>query len=56
MGTLHIVGTPIGNLEDISERALHVLRQVRLIAAENPQRTRRLLARYEIQTPMMRYT
>jgi 16S rRNA (cytidine1402-2'-O)-methyltransferase len=56
MGTLHIVGTPIGNLEDISERALRVLRQVRLIASENPQRTQRLLARYEIQTPMMRYT
>ena len=56
MGTLFIVGTPIGNLEDISDRALHILRQVRLIAAENPQRTQRLLARYEIQTPMMRYT
>jgi 16S rRNA (cytidine1402-2'-O)-methyltransferase len=56
MGTLFVVGTPIGNLEDISDRALHVLRQVRLIAAENPQRTQRLLARYEIQTPMMRYT
>ena len=56
MGTLYIVGTPIGNLEDISERALHVLRQVPLIAAENPRRTQRLLARYNIKTPMMRYT
>jgi 16S rRNA (cytidine1402-2'-O)-methyltransferase len=56
MGTLFIVGTPIGNLEDISDRALHVLRQVRLIAAENPKRTRRLLARYEIRAPMVRYT
>ena len=56
MGTLYIVGTPIGNLEDISDRALRVLQQVRLIAAENPQRTQRLLARYDIQTPMMRYT
>jgi 16S rRNA (cytidine1402-2'-O)-methyltransferase len=56
VGTLYIVGTPIGNLEDISERALHVLRQVRLIAAENPSRTQRLLARYDISTPMMRYT
>ena len=56
MGTLYIVGTPIGNLEDISARALHTLRQVSLIASENPQRTRRLLARYDIHTPMRRYT
>jgi 16S rRNA (cytidine1402-2'-O)-methyltransferase len=56
MGTLYIVGTPIGNLEDISQRALRVLDRVGLIAAENPQRTQRLLARYEIYTPMMRYT
>ena len=56
MGTLYIVGTPIGNLEDISPRALDVLRRVHLIASENPSKTQRLLARYEIQTPMMRYT
>lgn len=56
MGTLYIVGTPIGNLEDISQRALGVLHRVNLIASENPPRTQRLLARYEIQTPMMRYT
>jgi 16S rRNA (cytidine1402-2'-O)-methyltransferase len=56
MGTLYIVGTPIGNLEDISPRALRVLREVRLIAAENPSRTQRLLARYGISTPMQRYT
>jgi len=56
MGTLYIVGTPIGNLEDISPRALDVLRRVHLIASENPPRTQRLLARYDIQTPMMRYT
>jgi 16S rRNA (cytidine1402-2'-O)-methyltransferase len=56
MGTLYLVGTPIGNLEDISARALLVLRRVNLIAAENPQRTRRLLARYDIHTPMMCYT
>jgi len=56
MGTLYIVGTPIGNLEDISPRALRLLRQVRLIASENPARTQRLLARYEISTPMRRYT
>lgn len=56
MGTLYVVGTPIGNLEDISPRALAVLGAVSLIASENPQRTQRLLARYEIQVPMMRYT
>jgi len=56
MGTLFIVGTPIGNLEDISPRALQVLRKVQLIASENPSRTQRLLARYGIETPMMRYT
>jgi 16S rRNA (cytidine1402-2'-O)-methyltransferase len=56
VGTLYLVGTPIGNLEDISVRALRVLRQVRLIASENPQRTQRLLARYGITTPMTRFT
>ena len=56
MSTLFVVGTPISNLEDISPRALRVLRQVSLIASENPARTQRLLARYEIQTPMMRFT
>jgi 16S rRNA (cytidine1402-2'-O)-methyltransferase len=56
LGTLYVVGTPIGNLEDVSVKALKVLRQVQLIAAEDPQRTQRLLARYEIQTRMMRYT
>jgi 16S rRNA (cytidine1402-2'-O)-methyltransferase len=56
VGTLYIVGTPIGNLEDISARALDVLCRVSLIASENPQRTQRLLARYDIHTPMARYT
>ncbi len=56
MGTLYLVGTPIGNLEDISPRALRVLREVPLIASENPPRTQRLLARYDLHTPMMRYT
>lgn len=56
MGTLYVVGTPIGNLEDVSERALRTLRRVGLIASENPQRTQRLLARYDIYTPMARYT
>jgi 16S rRNA (cytidine1402-2'-O)-methyltransferase len=56
VGRLYIVGTPIGNLEDVSARALRILGEVDLIAAENPQRTRRLLARYDIHTPMLRYT
>jgi 16S rRNA (cytidine1402-2'-O)-methyltransferase len=54
--TLYIVGTPIGNLEDITPRALRVLGEARVIASENPARTRRLLTRYGIETPMLRYT
>jgi 16S rRNA (cytidine1402-2'-O)-methyltransferase len=51
-GTLFVVATPIGNLEDITARALRVLREVSLIAAEDTRRTARLLTRYAIQTPM----
>jgi 16S rRNA (cytidine1402-2'-O)-methyltransferase len=54
--TLYIVGTPIGNLRDISPRALDVLRTVSLIACEDPPHTQRLLARYEIQVPTVRFT
>ena len=49
--TLFVVATPIGNLEDISARALRVLRDVSLIAAEDTRRTAHLLARYAITTP-----
>ena len=55
MSTLYVVATPIGNLEDITVRALRVLREVDLIAAEDTRVTRKLLARYEIETPLTSY-
>ena len=50
-GTLFVVATPIGNLEDVTFRALRVLREVALIAAEDTRRTNRLLQHYSISTP-----
>jgi 16S rRNA (cytidine1402-2'-O)-methyltransferase len=50
-GTLFVVATPIGNLEDITLRALRVLREVSVIAAEDTRRTAQLLARHAIRTP-----
>ena len=50
-GTLFVVATPIGNLEDITVRALRVLREVTVIAAEDTRRTAHLLARHAITTP-----
>jgi len=52
---LYIVATPIGNLEDISLRALRILREVNLIAAEDTRQTKRLLNAYDIKTPMTSY-
>jgi 16S rRNA (cytidine1402-2'-O)-methyltransferase len=54
-GTLFVVATPIGNLEDITLRALRVLRDVQVIAAEDTRRTARLLARHAISTPTVSF-
>lgn len=52
MPSLYIIATPIGNLEDITLRALRLLNEVALIAAEDTRVTRRLLSRYDIHTPL----
>jgi len=55
MGRLYLVATPIGNLEDISVRALRILREAACIAAEDTRQTGKLLAHFEIRTPMISY-
>jgi 16S rRNA (cytidine1402-2'-O)-methyltransferase len=55
MGTLYLVATPIGNLEDLSPRALRLLREARLIAAEDTRVTRKLLAHFGLHTPLTSY-
>lgn len=54
-GTLYVVATPIGNLEDITLRALRVLREADIIAAEDTRITRKLLAHFDIHTPLTSY-
>ncbi len=55
MSTLYIIGTPIGNLEDITLRALRVLKEVDLILCEDTRVTKRLLSKYGISTSTMSY-
>ncbi|MDP3185597.1 MAG: 16S rRNA (cytidine(1402)-2'-O)-methyltransferase, partial [Anaerolineales bacterium] len=55
MGTLYLVATPIGNLEDMTPRALRILHEARLIAAEDTRVTRKLLTHFDIHTPLTSY-
>ena len=55
MGTLFVVSTPIGNMEDMTFRAVRVLREVHLVAAEDTRSARKLFSRYGISTPLTSY-
>ena len=55
MGTLYLVATPIGNLEDMSPRAVRILREAILIAAEDTRHTGKLLKHFQIETPITSY-
>lgn len=55
MGTLYLVATPIGNLEDLSPRAMRILREAKLIAAEDTRHTKKLLTHFDIHTRTTSY-
>ena len=55
MGTLYLVATPIGNLEDMSPRAVRMLREAQLIAAEDTRQSKKLLTHFDIHTPLTSY-
>ena len=54
-GTLYVVATPIGNLEDVTFRSINILKSVNLILSEDTRKTSILLKHYEISTPTMSY-
>ena len=55
MAKISVIATPIGNLEDVTLRALRVLKEVDLVLCEDTRVTKKLLAKYDIATPTMSY-